>query len=105
MDFVKAHNLAERFFTTREQAAENFELLARLMEDAMCMKLGGAAAPSPPAETAGHLTGLVDALSLRVFLYFWNWRCRRAKAVDAMANPRLQAERLWMAAGEAVKAG
>lgn len=105
MDFVKAHNLAERFFTTREQAAENFELLARLMEDAMCLKLGGAAAPSPPAETAGHLTGLVDALSLKSILILLELAVQAAKAVDAMANPRLQAERLWMAAGEAVKAG
>ncbi len=60
---------------------------------------------SPPAETAGHLTGLVDALSLKSILILLELAVQAAKAVDAMANPRLQAERLWMAAGEAVKAG
>lgn len=105
MDFVKAHQLAEQFFSTREQAADNFELLARLMEDAMCLKVGGPAAQSPPAETPGDLANLVDALSLRSILIILELALQAAKAVDAMANPRLQAERLWMAAGEAVKAG
>ena len=105
MDFVKAHHLAERFFTNREQATENFELLARLLEDAMCLKLGGAAVQNPPAETAGHLTSLVEVLSLKSILIILELALQAGKAVDAMANPRLQAERLWTAAGAAVKAG
>ena len=71
----------------------------------MCLKLGGAAAQNPPAETAGHLTSLVEVLSLKSILIILELALQAGKAVDAMANPRLQAERLWTAAGAAVKAG
>jgi DNA polymerase III subunit delta' len=105
MDFPQARRLAERFFASREQARENFELMARLLEDVLCLKLGGAAAQGPQTEIAGHLSDLVDALSLKSILIMLELALRGATAVDAMANSRLQAEGLWIAADEAVRTG
>jgi hypothetical protein len=103
IDFVQARRLAERFFATREQAAENFELMARLLEDVLRLKLGGAAEQGPPSEIATHLSDLVDALSLESILIMLELSLRAATAVDAMATSRLQAEGLWIAAGEAAR--
>jgi len=103
IDFVQAHRLAERFFANREQAMENFELLGRLVEDVMCLRLGGAGAQSVPADSAAALTDLVEAFSLDSILIILELALKAAAAVDAMANPRLQAEGFWMAAGAAVR--
>jgi DNA polymerase-3 subunit delta' len=105
IDFVQARRLAERFFATREQATENFELMARLLEDVLRLKLGAAAEQGPQSELAGHLSDLVDALSVESILIMLEMAVRAATAVDAMANSRLQAEGLWIAAGEAVRTG
>jgi DNA polymerase-3 subunit delta' len=105
IDFVEAHRLAERFFGTREQALENFELMARLLGDALCLKLGGAQAETVPVESVGAMRGLVEALSVESILIMLDLALRAATAVDAMANSRLQAEGLWMAAGETAKLG
>jgi DNA polymerase-3 subunit delta' len=105
VDFVQARRLAERFFATREQAMDNFELMARLLEDVLHLKLGGAEADGPQTEIATHLSDLVDTLPLESILILLELALRAAVAVDAMANPRLQAEGLWMAAGEAVRSG
>ncbi len=103
MDFVQVRRLAERLFATREQAAENFELMARLLQDLLSLKLGGEQAEAPQTETASHLADLVDGLSLESILVMLELALHAAKAVDEIANPRLQAEGLWMAAGEAMK--
>jgi DNA polymerase-3 subunit delta' len=102
MDFMQVRRLAERLFATREQAAENFELMARLLQDVLALKLGVQAA-GPQTATAAHLAELVEGLSLESILVMLELALRAAKAVDEMANPRLQAEGLWLAAGEAMK--
>jgi DNA polymerase-3 subunit delta' len=101
MDFTQIRRLAEHLFANRDQAAENFELMARLLQDALHLKLGTAEAP--PDGISDALTSLVDALSLESILVMLELSLRAAAAVDAMANPRLQAEGLWMAAGEALR--
>ena len=79
--------------------------MARLLEDVLRLKLGGAGEQGPQTELAGHLSDLVDALSLKSILIMLELALRAATAVDAMANSRLQAEGLWIAAGEAVRTG
>jgi DNA polymerase III subunit delta' len=103
MDFVQARRVADRFFATREQAQENFELMARLLEEALYLKLAGAAAESHQAPSAAHLSDLVDAWSVQSILVMLELALKAAGAVDEMANPRLQAEGLWVAAGEALR--
>jgi hypothetical protein len=102
MDFIQARHLADRLFATREQAMENFELMARLLEDALRLKLDSAPGEGPRTEIAG-LTGLVDALSVESIVVMLELSVRAATAVEAMANPRLQAEGLWIAAGDALR--
>ena len=41
LDFARRQALAQEFFGRREQAAENFELIARLLEEMLCFKLIG----------------------------------------------------------------
>lgn len=103
MDFPQIRRLAEHLFANREQAADNFELMARLLQDALHLKLG--AAPSAATDLPDTLASLVDAFSLESILVMLDLFLHAARAVDAMANPRLQAEGLWMAAGEAVRSG
>ena len=103
IDFVEAHRLADRFFANREQAVENFELLGRLLEDVMYLRLGAASAQGVPADSAGPLADLVEAFSLENILIMLELALKAAAAVDAMANPRLQAEGFWTAAGAAVR--
>jgi len=105
MDFVQARRLSERLFATREQAQENLELMARLLQDVLCLKLGGGSPDDALVGAPGHLSDLVDALSLGSILIMLELVLRAARAVDEMANPRLQAEGLWMAASEALRSG
>jgi len=102
-DFVQAHRLAERFFANRDQALENFELLGRLLEEVMRLKLGEPGARGAAVGSPEPLTDLVEAFSLECILIILELALKAAGAVDAMANPRLQAEGFWMAAGVAAK--
>jgi DNA polymerase III subunit delta' len=103
MDFVQAHRLAERLFATREQALDNFELIARMLQDVLSLKVGAGGTRGPLPDGSAHLSGLAEALSLENILIILDLALRAAAAVEAMANPRLQAEGLWMAAGKALK--
>ena len=103
IDFPKARRLAEQFFATREQARENFELMARLLEEALALKLGAGRDEGPRTGLSVQLTALVDGLSLKSILIMLELALRAATAVDAMATSRLQAEGLWIAAAEAAR--
>jgi DNA polymerase III, delta subunit len=99
IDFVQATALAQRFFGTRDEATDNFELIARMLEEMLCCKLLKAE-PNAPAPEAGqmmsHFAQTVDTATLGFLLK----RVLDAHAaIDEMANPRLQAENWWMAAG------
>jgi DNA polymerase-3 subunit delta' len=103
IDFVAANALAQRFFSARDEAGDNFELIARLLEDMLCWKLLQAEPNAPSPEAAGMMTRFaqtVDTATLGALLA----RVLAAHAaVEAMANPRLQAENWWMAAAAALR--
>ncbi len=103
LDFAGANAIAQEHFGNREQAADNFELMARLIEEILSSKLLGDdfANASPDAaavmkEVASSYTveGLVTCLAAAV---------RAHAAVEAMANCRLQAEQLWMTVGQTAR--
>jgi DNA polymerase-3 subunit delta' len=103
LDFAGANALAQEHFGNREQAADNFELMARLLEEILSSKLLGddcaTASPDDSAimkQVAASYTveGLVACLGAAV---------RAQAAVEAMANCRLQAEQLWMMVGQAAR--
>jgi DNA polymerase-3 subunit delta' len=105
IDFARAQALAQEFFAGREQAAENFELIARLLEEILCLKL----LRTPPAgavpEVAQAMVKMADSFELDALLSSLGGVVEAGAAVDAMANPRLQAEQWWMALGAAMGSG
>src|SRR5262249_26774603 len=60
LDFVAAQELAQQHFRTRDEAAENFELIARLLEEVLCCRLLGAEGSAYPK----GVTELAAALPL-----------------------------------------
>src|SRR5581483_8198343 len=48
-----AQRIAQEFFANRDEAAENFELIARLLEEVLCCKLLGSG-------TAGYPRGVAE---------------------------------------------
>jgi DNA polymerase-3 subunit delta' len=105
IDFAAAQALAQDFFASRSEALENFELIARLLEEMLCSKLLGArdAGDSSGADSTRVMTGLVERLELAAILTALEGAVRAATAVEAMANPRLQAESWWMEVARAVR--
>jgi len=99
MDFVRAQALAQEFFANRDQAAANFELLARLLEEILCYKLLGADAGVEAASNKA----LADKLPLDAIVSCLDGAVRAVEAVEAMANSRLQAEQWWVSAGRAIR--
>lgn len=103
LEFAGAQALAQRFFSNREQAAENFELIARMLEEILCSKLSVAQPQADVTEVAGTMTTIAEGFSLDALLASLEGAVRAGAAVDAMANPRLQAEQWWMAVGKALR--
>jgi DNA polymerase-3 subunit delta' len=98
-DFVAAQDIAQQYFRNREEAAENFELIARLLEEMLCCKLLG-------PESEGHpdsIAKIAAALPLEAIVTCMENAVRARIAIDAMANPRLQAEQYWMSAAQALR--
>jgi DNA polymerase-3 subunit delta' len=98
-DFVSAQQLAQQHFRNRDEAAENFELIARLLEEVLCSKLLGAESGVHPK----GVTELAAVLPLDGILSCLEGATRACVAVEAMANPRLQAEQYWMNAAQALR--
>jgi DNA polymerase-3 subunit delta' len=100
IDFAAAQQLAQHHFQNREQAAENFELIAKLLEEILCVKLlGTAEAPESGAAAAE----LAQSLDTRTIVACMEGAVKARTAVDAMANPRMQAEQYWMNAARAMR--
>lgn len=103
MDFAAAVALAQDYFANREQAAENFELIARLLEEILCYKLLRAEFTAPSQEVAAVMSELGDRLTVEAIAKILGDAVKAAAAVEAMANPRLQAENWWMDAAQAAR--
>ncbi len=103
LDFAGANALAQEYFGNRDQAAENFELIARLLEEILCCKLlaDGFAAASPG--NAAIMKEVAQSLSVEGLVKCLDAAVSAQAAVEAMANSRLQAEQLWMAVGQAAR--
>ncbi|HTY56753.1 MAG TPA: hypothetical protein VMB26_16225 [Candidatus Binataceae bacterium] len=101
VDFIAARELAEEFFSGREQASETFELIARLLEEILAFKLLGD--ESAPSDLRPLMAELGQALSVAALTEGVELALRAYQAVEGMANPRLQAEQWWMAVGQALR--
>ena len=103
IDFVEAHVLAQQFFGTRDEAAGNFELIARMLEEMLCCKLLQAELNAPSPEAARMMTQFAQTIDTATLAALLKRVLDALGAVDAMANPRLQAENWWMTAGAALR--
>ncbi len=101
LNFVDARALAEEFFNGREQASENFELIARLLEEVLAFKL--LKIDLTPSETRTLMIELGQSMSVQALLAGMELAVKASKAVEGMANSRLQAEQWWMAVSHASK--
>ncbi|HLH77711.1 MAG TPA: DNA polymerase III subunit [Candidatus Binataceae bacterium] len=104
LDFVAIRALAERFFGNREEAIDNFELLARLLEELLARQLLEAGSGTF-VDLDSALAELARTLSRDQILIILDLALTAATAVGAMANSRLQAEGLWLAASDALRQG
>jgi len=105
IDFAAAQALAQDFFANRSEALANFELIARLLEEMLCFKLLGARTQevSAPADSTHPVNGLAERFELTMILGAMEGAVAAASAVEAMANPRLQAESWWMRVARAAR--
>ncbi|HVA69652.1 MAG TPA: hypothetical protein VNF45_10085 [Candidatus Binataceae bacterium] len=104
LDFAGAQQIAQEYFKTRDEAAGHFELIARMLEEVLCLKLLGADdIPESKDEEAKLITQLAGALALDAIVNCLAAAVKARGAVDAMANPRMQAEQFWMTAAEAIR--
>jgi len=99
LDFARAQALAQEFFASREQADENFELIARVLEEILCFKLLRTPPAAAAPEVAETMTKMAESFALDALLASLKGAVEAGAAIDAMANPRLQAEQWWMSVG------
>jgi DNA polymerase-3 subunit delta' len=102
-DFVEASSLAQQFFATREEAADNFELIARMLEEMLCYKLLQVELNAPSPEAAHIMTQFAQTVDTATLAVLLSRTLDAHAAVGEMANPRLQAETWWMTAGAALR--
>lgn len=104
LDFAGAQQIAQEYFKTRDEAAGHFELIARMLEEILCLKLLGAdEVPESKDEEAKLIKQLAGVLETRAIVDCLAAAVKARGAVDAMANPRMQAEQFWMTAAEAIR--
>lgn len=103
IDFAAAAAIAQGLFASREQAAGNFELIARLLEEILCFKLLQQNFTTPSPEIAALMRQLGETLGVDALARAVGAAVKAAAAVEAMANPRLQAENWWIAAARAAR--
>jgi DNA polymerase III subunit delta' len=103
IDFPRAQSIAQSLFGTRDEAAANFELLARLLEEILCYKLLENAPDGGPSKPPEKIAALAGEAGIPALVECIGGAVRAIEAVEAMANPRLQAESWWMAAGRTMR--
>jgi hypothetical protein len=103
LDFAQAQTLAQEFFASREQAAENFELIARVLEEILCLKLLRTPPVAAAPEVAETMTTMAESFALDALLTGLKGALDAGTAIEAMANPRMQAEQWWMTIGDALR--
>ncbi len=103
IDFARAQSLAQEFFANRDAAAGNFELLARLLEEILCYKLLKTDFVAFPADSESQLVRLADSVGVDAVVKCIDAAVRAVEAVEANANPRLQAENWWTIAGQSMR--
>jgi DNA polymerase III subunit delta' len=102
LDFASIQALVQNYFGVRDQAVDNFELIARLFEEMLCFKLlkTDLAASGPSAQLMMALANRFDPKTMAELA---EAALAAASAVAEMATSRLQAEQFFLTAGRALQ--
>lgn len=103
LDFVGANSIAQQHFGNREQAVDNFELIARLLEEILCSKLLGTEFAVSSPEVTSNMKAVATSFSTDGLVRCLEAAVRAQAAVEMMANCRVQAEQLWITVGHAAR--
>jgi DNA polymerase III subunit delta' len=103
IDFARASSIAQEFFANRDVAAANFELLARLLEEILCCKLLKTDFAAFPSKAGEQMALLAERVGVDALVKCIDAAVLASEAVEAMANPRLQAENWWTIARQAMQ--
>jgi len=103
LDYPSASRLAQELFASRETAAENFELIARLLEEILVSKICGAELTASEPGAARIMSELSESLTAEAIVDCMSAAVRAHDAIEAMANPRLQAEQWLLKAGRSAR--
>jgi DNA polymerase-3 subunit delta' len=103
LDFADAQSLAQDLFGSREEAADNFELIARIIEEMLCFKLLQTKFNAPSPEVARSMARIAQNSSTSTLADLLEGAVKAREAIDSMANSRLQAEQWWMTAAAAMR--
>lgn len=103
LDFAAAAAIAQEHFSTRERAAENFELIARTLEEILGYKLLGADFAAASPEAAAVMKEIAAAFTIEGLVRCVRAALRAHEAVEGMANSRVQAEQLWVTVADAAR--
>jgi DNA polymerase-3 subunit delta' len=102
LDFASIQPLVQSYFGARDQAADNFELIARLFEEMLCFRLlkTDLAASGTGAQL---MVAMANRFDSRTMAELAEAALAAASAVAEMANSRLQAEQFFLTAGRALQ--
>jgi DNA polymerase-3 subunit delta' len=103
IDFAEAQALAQQFFAVRADAADNFELIARMLEEMLCYKLLQAELNAPSPEATRIMTQFAQTVDTATLAALLGSALDARAAVDAMSTPRLQGENWWMRTAAALR--
>jgi hypothetical protein len=102
LDFASLQPLVQNCFGARDQAVDNFELIARLFEEMLCFKLlkTDLAASATDAQL---MIAMANRFAPSTMAELAELALAGASAVAEMANSRLQAEQFFLTAGRALR--
>jgi DNA polymerase III subunit delta' len=102
LDFASIQPLVQNYFGARDQAVDNFELIARLFEEMLCSRLlkSDLAASGPGKQL---MTALANRFDPKTMAELAEAALAAASAVSEMANSRLQAEQFFLTARRALQ--
>ncbi|HEX4210406.1 MAG TPA: DNA polymerase III subunit [Candidatus Binataceae bacterium] len=102
LDFASLQPLVQNYFGARDQAVDNFELIARLFEEMLCFRLlkTDLAASATDAQL---MIAMANRFAPSTMAELAELALAGASAVAEMANSRLQAEQFFLTAGRALR--
>jgi DNA polymerase-3 subunit delta' len=102
LDFAALQPLVQNYFATRDQAVDNFELIARLIEEMLCFRLLKSALAAS-GDDLNLMTTMANRTDPGTMAELAEAALAAAASVEAMANSRLQAEQFFLTAGRALR--